>query len=59
MILTDADLSLFENEVVSSLAPAVAIVHSDASVDFWKNGSRTSFTGGKAEVYRRLINKEI
>ncbi len=59
MILTDADLSLFENDVVSSLAPAVAIVHSDASVDFWKNGSRTSFTGGKAEVYRRLINKEI
>ena len=59
MILTDADLSLFDEEDVSSLAPAVAIVHCDASVDFWKNGSRTSFTGGKAEVYRRLINKEI
>lgn len=59
IILSDADLSLFDEEDVSSLAPAVAIVHCDASVDFWKNGSRTSFCGGKTEVYRRLINKEI
>lgn len=59
IILTDADTSLFEDEDVTFLAPSVAIVHVDGTVDFWKNKVKSSFTGGKTEVYRRLIRKEI
>lgn len=59
IILTDADISLFDDEDVTSLAPSVAIVHADGSVDFWKDKVKSSFSGGKTEVYRRLIKKEI